>query len=41
MRLTTSHRKTLLLQNVNKGGQGPNWAIAELDGWMERQLLTF
>jgi hypothetical protein len=32
VRLTTSHRKTLLLWNLNRGGQGPIWAVAPLDG---------
>jgi hypothetical protein len=32
---TTSHRKTLLLWNLNRGGQGPIWAVAPLDGWMD------
>jgi hypothetical protein len=31
VRLTTSHRKTLLLRNLNRGGQGPIWAVAPLD----------
>jgi hypothetical protein len=35
VRLTTSHRKTLLLWNLNRGGQGPIWAVASLDGWMD------
>jgi hypothetical protein len=35
MRLTTLHRKTLLLWNLNKGGQGPVWAVAPLDGCMD------
>jgi hypothetical protein len=34
VRLTTSHRKTLLLGNLNRGGQGPIWAVAPLDGWI-------
>jgi hypothetical protein len=34
VRLTTSHRKTLLLRNLNRGGRGPIWAVAPLDGWM-------
>jgi hypothetical protein len=34
VRLTTSHRKTLLLWNLNRGGQGPIWAVAPMDGWM-------
>jgi hypothetical protein len=33
--VTTSHRKTLLLRNLNRGGQGPIWAVAPLDGWMD------
>jgi hypothetical protein len=33
--LRISHRKTLLLQNLNRGGQGIIWAVASLDGWME------
>jgi hypothetical protein len=32
VRLTISHRKTLL-RNLNRGGQGPIWAVAPLDGW--------
>jgi hypothetical protein len=31
--LTSSHRKTLLLWNLNRGGQGPIWAVAPLDGY--------
>jgi hypothetical protein len=34
VRLTTSQRKTLLLWNLNRGGQGPIWSVAPLDGWM-------
>jgi hypothetical protein len=34
VRLTTSHRKTLLLRSLNRGGQGPIWAVAPLDGWI-------
>jgi hypothetical protein len=33
VRLTTSHRKTLLLRNLSRGGQGPTWAVAPLYGW--------
>jgi hypothetical protein len=33
VRLTTSHRKTLLLCNLNRRGQGPIWAVAPLDRW--------
>jgi hypothetical protein len=32
--LTISHRKTLLLWTLNRGGQGPIWAVAPLDGFM-------
>jgi hypothetical protein len=32
VRLTTSNPKTLLLWNLNSGGQGPIWAVAPLDG---------
>jgi hypothetical protein len=35
VRLTTSHCKTLLLWNLNGGGQGPIWAVEPLDGWMD------
>jgi hypothetical protein len=38
MRLTTSHRKTLLLWNLNRGGQGPIWAVTPLDGWILRNV---
>jgi hypothetical protein len=38
VRLTTSHRKTLLLRNLNRGGQGPIWAVAPLNGWMTFHL---
>jgi hypothetical protein len=33
VRLTTAQRKTLLLRNLNRGGQGPIWAVAQSDGW--------
>jgi hypothetical protein len=33
VRLTTSHRKILLLRNLNRGGQGPIWAVAPLNEW--------
>jgi hypothetical protein len=36
--LTTSHRK-ILLWNLYRGGQGPIWAVAPLDGWMESLWL--
>jgi hypothetical protein len=38
VRLTTSHRKTLLLRNLNRGGQGPIWAVARLNGWILRNV---
>jgi len=34
VRLTTPHLKTLLLRNLNRGGQGPIWAVAPVDGWI-------
>jgi hypothetical protein len=34
VRLTISHRKTLLLWNLNRGGQGLTWAAAPLDGYI-------
>jgi hypothetical protein len=34
VRLTTSHCETLLLWNLSRGGQGPIWAVAPLDGWI-------
>jgi hypothetical protein len=33
VRLTTSHRKTLLLRNLYRGGQGSIWAVAPVNGW--------
>jgi hypothetical protein len=33
VRLTTLHRKTLLLRNFNRGGPGPIWAVAPWYGW--------
>jgi hypothetical protein len=38
VRLTTSHRKILLLWNLNRGGQGPSWAVVPLDGWMDGRM---
>jgi hypothetical protein len=35
VRLITSQRKILLLQNHSRGGQGLIWAVAPLDGWMD------
>jgi hypothetical protein len=34
----TSYRKTLLLWNLNSGGQGSIWDVGPLDGWMEFYL---
>jgi hypothetical protein len=41
VRLTTSHHKTLLLWNLNRGGQGPIWAVAPLDGWTVEAGSTY